>query len=188
MLIPFDAFAILNMFVYPVSSVVSEVGCYVIDFLQYYNVIVLQTTSFYTSLFRYLCVAHQPFLSKHGLTSKVHTVFPKKVYFDNLFFRTLQSDWSFFSILLLLCSIWFPVLLELLTPEMEGIFWCVLAVTMKCLTVSLCTFRVKEQMVCIHAGLCANVWVSLWASPHPTLSKYFCLFELSKWLKFKQKI
>ncbi len=43
---------------YPVSMVIGKVGCYIFDFLVLYHAMLVNTTSFYISLWRYICIVH----------------------------------------------------------------------------------------------------------------------------------
>ncbi len=72
----FYFYTVANMFTYPIKNLIGSAGCYVIDFAEHFGVILLQSSSFYTSLFRYLCIAHQGFLLKHGLSPMVKNNLP----------------------------------------------------------------------------------------------------------------
>ncbi len=49
---------------YPIVNVISVWGCYCVDFLLIYGMILTQTMSFGIALFRYLCLVHQNILLK----------------------------------------------------------------------------------------------------------------------------
>ncbi len=52
---------------YPLKDYVGINGCYFIDFMEIYGILVSQSISFYTSIFRYLCVVHQSLMLKLNL-------------------------------------------------------------------------------------------------------------------------
>ncbi len=63
----------ISFFVYPVSDVVSVYGCYAIDIIGIYQVNLFGSSSFYTALFRYLCIVHQNHLMYFGISPQVST-------------------------------------------------------------------------------------------------------------------
>ena len=63
------------MYVYPMKDVVGDLGCQAYDFFEFYFVIAVQFSSFYTSLFRYACIVHDSLLLKIGASPVVRLIY-----------------------------------------------------------------------------------------------------------------
>ncbi len=62
-----------STFVYPVKDYIGDFGCYVVDIVLLYAIPLNYSMSFYTSLFRYLCLVHGNKVVAWGLTQKVRS-------------------------------------------------------------------------------------------------------------------
>ncbi len=63
--------AILDMYIYPLKALIGQLGCHFLDFLEVYGTLLLQSQSFYTALFRYICVVKECSIFKWNLSPKV---------------------------------------------------------------------------------------------------------------------
>ena len=54
-----------------VSQYITDCGCYIINYLLNFNVTFMLAHSFYTNLFRYICIVHDDDLIKSGISPKV---------------------------------------------------------------------------------------------------------------------
>ena len=59
-----------TLFLYPMKDYITEYGCYVVDFLDFYGVVLVLSVSFFP-LFRYICLVQERLLLKFGLCAKV---------------------------------------------------------------------------------------------------------------------
>ncbi len=66
-----DLILVVEMFVAPIRMIVGDYGCHVVDFFEFYSLLVLQMSSFYWSLFRYVCIVHSSVIIGIGLTPVV---------------------------------------------------------------------------------------------------------------------
>ncbi len=64
--------SVLSLFIYPVSDLVGEIGCYIFDFMQIYGLLVTSTVSFYIALFRYFCIIHPEKMHRWGWAPEVN--------------------------------------------------------------------------------------------------------------------
>ena len=60
------------------SQYITDCGCYMINYLLNFNVTFMLAHSFYTNLFRYICIVHDDDLITFGISPKVRTL--KKSY------------------------------------------------------------------------------------------------------------
>ncbi len=56
---------------YPLKDIIGIAGCHVIDWMEIFGVLSLQTASFWLSLFRYICIVHHEKLQTTGISPKV---------------------------------------------------------------------------------------------------------------------
>ena len=65
------------MYVYPMKEIVGTWGCQVYDFFEIYIGVAVQFSSFFTSLFRYLCIVHDSMLFQLGFTPvvRLHSIY-----------------------------------------------------------------------------------------------------------------
>ena len=70
----------LKNFLYPLSYYTGDTFCNVFHTLEYYAAFSYQYSSFFTNLFRYICIIHSEFLLEKGISVKVHLkhVFSKR--------------------------------------------------------------------------------------------------------------
>ncbi len=61
----------METFIAPFKLVIGEYGCYAIDFIEFFAVMVLQVSSFYWSLYRYICIVHSSVVLRLGLSPMV---------------------------------------------------------------------------------------------------------------------
>ncbi len=64
-------FSLPRLFYYPLKDVVGEPGCYILEILEGYSSVALSFASFFTTLFRYICIAHDSFLLRYEISPKV---------------------------------------------------------------------------------------------------------------------
>ncbi len=65
-------YIVMSFFVYPVSDVITISGCYILDAIGIFQIILFGSTSFYTALFRYLCMVHKNQLHYFGISAQVY--------------------------------------------------------------------------------------------------------------------
>ncbi len=59
---------------YPLKDLIGTFGCYMIDSMEIFGVLSLQTTSFWISLFRYICIVHHVKMHSVGFSPKVRDI------------------------------------------------------------------------------------------------------------------
>ncbi len=64
---------ILASHFYPVVDIVGPFVCYLFDFFGGYGLPLILSVSFYTALFRYICIVHAGYLQKKGWSADVST-------------------------------------------------------------------------------------------------------------------
>ena len=67
----FGVYSIVAVNHYPMKDIVGEVGCHFFEFVEVFGVISFQSVSFYTSLFRYMCIVHPDRMRHWNLTPTV---------------------------------------------------------------------------------------------------------------------
>ena len=84
----------LKNFLYPLNYYTGDTFCNVFHTFEYYVTFEYQYSSFFTNLFRYICIVHSEFLLEKGISVKVKKFITQHAFSitDNQFF--LMSYWQ----------------------------------------------------------------------------------------------
>ncbi len=77
-MVPFSlvlgCYAMLVVNYYPMKDIIGVAGCYVLELVELYGIITFQSISFYTSLFRYMCIVLHDKMRQIGLSPMVRSI------------------------------------------------------------------------------------------------------------------